>query len=427
MTRHLIVGGGLAGLRTAEALRARGYDGELVVVGAETEPPYNRPPLTKELLAGKLAPADVVLPEDVDATWVLGTPAAGLDPDSRIVVLDDGSTVAYDGLVIASGLSAVELPGQRSLRGVYGIRTLADALGFRKAAALARRIVIVGGGVLGSEAAATLAGGGAEIVIVDREPHLVAPLGPDVGECLARWHEQAGVRLVLGADISGFEGDTAISGVRLADGTVLPADVVLVAVGGRPNVDWLSGSGVVHDPRRGVCTDAWLRVAGRPEIVAVGDVVDFDGGHIGRVRLEHWSHAVESAQVAAASLMEGGGSSETAYRPVPTMWSDQFGRRIQAAGFLHLASRVERAFEDADKGQWLLECFDESDALVAAIGVDAGRHMLRRQIRLRESLWRSSDRGKAPEGQTLAPVDVVAASFPDDSRKPQRGRVPAPE
>lgn len=387
MTRYVVVGGGLAGLRAAEALRARGHAGELVVIGAEDEPPYNRPPLTKDLLAGKVELADIVLPTQVRATWLRGERAVSLQTGERRVVLADGSSVRYDGLVIATGMRAAELPGQAGLRGIHSVRTIGDALAFREAASTARRIVIIGGGVLGTEVAATLAGSGPEIAIVDREEQLVTPLGPRAASLVARWHERAGVRLVLGAGITGFRGAETVEGVALADGRVLRADVVLVAVGGLPDVEWLQGSGVAYDARRGVLTDRWLRVPGHPEIVAAGDVVDFDGGPMGRVRLEHWSHAVESAQVAAASLTGPRETPGEAYRPVPTMWSDQYGHRIQAAGFLRRATRTRTVLDDPASGQWLLEGYDDSGALVAVVGVDARRQVLRRQAALQQSLW----------------------------------------
>jgi NADPH-dependent 2,4-dienoyl-CoA reductase/sulfur reductase-like enzyme len=354
------------------------------MVCGEDERPYNRPPLTKEFLAGKTEPEDLVLAEDLDAAWRLGTTAVSLDADRRLLGLDDGNVLAYDGLVIATGVEAVRLPGQSKLAGVYSIRTAAEATAFRDAAALARRLVVIGGGVLGCEAAATLAGSGAEITIVDRESQLVAPLGPDVGAYLKDLHSANGVRVHLGADISGFEGGRTVTGVRLADGTVLAADVVLVAVGGRPNVAWLAGSGIEHDLRRGVIVDERLRAPSHPEVVAVGDVAEFDSGRFGRRRLEHWSHAAESAEVAADNLI---GDLLVPYQPVPTIWTDQYGVRIQTAGFLDQAVSMKRVLDDAVTAQWLLEGYDEQGRLVAAVGPNAARQMLRRQVQLAASLW----------------------------------------
>ncbi len=339
--RVVVVGASMAGLRAAEQLRAAGWTGAVTVVGDEPHMPYNRPPLSKEVLAGK-APFDSLAfspkASTADVEWRLGTRAVAARLDERAVDLDDGSTLSYDGLVIATGMRPRRLrcPGPQA--GRHTVRTLADAQGLRDE--LTRpgvRVVVVGAGFIGCEVAATAVGlGVAEVTVVDPLPlPMVGPLGELLARALLRRHEERGVRFALGTGVTGFAGDDRVTGVVLDDGTVRPADVVVESVGSVANVEWLDGNGV--DLGDGVLTDEWLRVGGRPEVVAVGDVARFPNARYDGVprRVEHWSIPTDTAKHAAKSLathLARGGGELTPFAPLPTFWSDQHDFRLQSFG-----------------------------------------------------------------------------------------------
>jgi NADPH-dependent 2,4-dienoyl-CoA reductase/sulfur reductase-like enzyme len=336
--RIVVVGAALAGLRVAEALRARGFAGHLTLVGAEMHPPYDRPPLSKQLLAGSIEPAECTLPQDpgLDATWMLGRRASGLDMCERRVELDDGARLPYDGLVIATGSRARRWP---SAQGVHVLRSVDDALALRTAARRARRIAVVGSGFIGCEVAATLRAGGRDVTLVGRALAPLTLLGPVASEACARMHAAHGVRLRMGALVTGFERDG--TAVYLEDGDRIEADVVLLALGAAPNVEWLQGSGLTLTD--GVVTDTHCFADAERRVVAVGDVAAFPhplaGGE--HVSIRHWSNAVEQASVAATNLLAEGAEGFVRYEPVPSFWSDQHEVRIQGIGFPHLADRAE--------------------------------------------------------------------------------------
>ncbi len=337
MKRIVVVGASLAGLRAAEALRGEGFDGELVIVGDERHPPYNRPPLSKELLAGEVDEGDVVLRSagDLAAEWRLGTTATRLDLTARRVALDDGGEVRFDGLVIATGAAARPLapagePGA-ALDAVHLLRTLDDSLRLRSALAEAHAVVVVGAGFIGCEVAATARRLGLDVTMVDIAP---APMHPRVGGLVAGWaarlHADAGVRLALGTGVAALEGDRRVRAIRLADGTRIHADVAVVGLGSVPNTRWLEGSGVPL--RDGVVCDESLAVSGLPAIVAAGDVASWPHAPAGRrVRVEHWANAVEQGAWAARTLLHGAARTGP-FQTVPSFWSDQHGVRIQSIG-----------------------------------------------------------------------------------------------
>jgi NADPH-dependent 2,4-dienoyl-CoA reductase/sulfur reductase-like enzyme len=331
LRRVVVVGASLAGLRAAEALRSEGYDGALTIVGAEPHLPYNRPPLSKELLAGTIGREEVHLQgtAELAAEWRLGVAATGLDMAARAVALDDGSRVAFDGLVIATGSHA--RPLGPAIDGVFLLRTLDDSLHLRAALAGAERVVVVGAGFIGCEVASTARALGCEVTMVDLAATPMEPrVGPLVGRWAARFHAMHGVRLVLGVGVEKLEHDARLRAVRLADGTRIEADLAVVGLGSVPSTGWLAGSGLPLG--NGVACDGALAVQGAHGVVAAGDVASwpYDPGGV-RLRVEHWSNAVEQGMWAARTLLHGAEAAGP-FRTLPSFWSDQHDVRIQSIG-----------------------------------------------------------------------------------------------
>ena len=307
-----VVGASLAGLSTVRALRSQGYDGRVVVVGAEPHPPYDRPPLSKAFLTGTATEADLaLLGEEDDALhveWRLGVSAAALDPANRCVTLADGTLVSGDAVVLATGSRARRLPGGHepagALAGVHVLRTLDDAVALREDLACGGSLVVVGAGFIGAEVASSARALGLEVTVVEAmATPLAGPLGVQMGAVCAGLHADHGVRLVTGVGVAGLVGRTRVEAVDLADGTRLPADVVVVGIGVLPNVEWLADSGL--KVTGGVATDATCATAA-PGIVTVGDCALSYEVHARRpVRTEHWTHALQQPATAAATLLGG--------------------------------------------------------------------------------------------------------------------------
>ncbi|WP_326783585.1 NAD(P)/FAD-dependent oxidoreductase [Streptomyces sp. NBC_00151] len=339
--RVVVAGASMGGLRAAEQLRAAGWTGDITVVGDEPHMPYNRPPLSKEVLAGKASFESLAFTPKAaaaDVEWRLGTRIATARLDERVVELADGERLSYDGLVVATGMRPRRLRCPGPLVGRHTVRTLADAQILRDA--LIRpgaRVVVVGAGFIGCEVAATAVGlGAAQVTVVDPLPlPMAGPLGDLLGGALLKRHEERGVRFALGTGVAGFEGDQRVTGVVLGDGTVLAADVVVESVGSVANTDWLDGNGL--DLSDGVLTDEHLRVGGRPEAVAVGDVARFPNARYDGVprRVEHWSIPTDTAKHAAkvlAAHLDDTDAELAPFAPLPTFWSDQHEFRLQSFG-----------------------------------------------------------------------------------------------
>ncbi|NUK17248.1 NAD(P)/FAD-dependent oxidoreductase [Streptomyces lunaelactis] len=328
-----VVGASLAGLSAARSLRKQGYDGRLIVIGDEQHRPYDRPPLSKEFLAGTVREADLALEtdgEDLQAEWLLGVRAAGFDPGDHAVRLADGRSVRADGVVIATGATARMLPGGDGLDGVHTLRTLDDARALRADLARGGRLVVIGGGFIGAEVASTAYGLGLDVTVVEAAPTpLAGPLGEVMGGVVSTLHADHGVRLLCGVGVKGLSGSARVDAVLLEDGRSIPADTVVIGVGARPCVEWLEGSGVVLDNGVKCGADGRTSVAG---VVAVGDCASwydpFAGVHR---RVEHWTGARERPDAAVATLLSAGAATPAAPRP-PYFWSDQYGVRIQFAG-----------------------------------------------------------------------------------------------
>ncbi|MFJ9848355.1 NAD(P)/FAD-dependent oxidoreductase [Streptomyces sp. NPDC101150] len=357
-----VVGASAAGLAAAEALRRFGWSGPLTLIGDEPHLPYDRPPLSKQLLHGAWEPDRLLLRTTeqlapLDLELRLGTRATGLDAATRTLTLD-GEHLACAGVIIATGVTARTLPGAENIAGVHTLRTLDDALALRaRLTGTGRRLVIVGNGVLGCEAAAVARELGHDVTLVgiDAIP-MAAAVGTEIGELLAEEHRARGVTLHTGA-VDGFETTGGrVTGVRLADSTLLPADTVLVAIGSTPAVGWL-GDDPALDTTDGLRCDAYCAAA--PGVYAAGDVARWDHPVHGRpLRFEHRTNASEQGMAAARNLLaelaaegtEGAGNGEAQERrpfaPVPYFWSDQYAIKLQAYGLTTGADRVETTVLD---------------------------------------------------------------------------------
>ncbi|MFI6355105.1 NAD(P)/FAD-dependent oxidoreductase [Streptomyces sp. NPDC050743] len=361
--RIVVAGASMAGLRAAEQLRAAGWTGAITLVGDEPHMPYNRPPLSKEVLAGR-APFESLAfrprASVSDAEWRLGRTVVTARLAERTVELDGGEVLSYDGLVVATGMRPRRLGCPGPLAGRHTVRTLADAQGLREA--LTRpgvRVVVVGSGFIGCEVAATAVGlGVAEVTVVDPLPlPMVGPLGELLARALLKRHEERGVRFRLGTGVQAFAGDRTVTGAILDDGSVLPADVVVESVGSIANTEWLEGNGL--DLTDGVLTDELLRVGGRPEVVAVGDVARFPNARYDGVprRVEHWSIPTDTAKHAAKALvghLMGSDAELAPFSPLPTFWSDQHEFRLQSFGAPVLGRDDVRVLDGEPEGDVLV-------------------------------------------------------------------------
>ena len=365
----VVIGGSLAGLRSAQAMRREGHTGPLTIVSEEPHwPPYDRPPLSKQVLVGSLEPERVRLrvPEDLEADVRTSRCAVGLDLAGRTVLLDDGERLSYGGLVVATGATPRRIPGTDGLAGVHVLRTIDDCLALRSDLDGAMKVVVVGAGFIGCEVASACRTVGLEVTIVDLLPLPLAPLGARAGEVVRTLHEGHGVDFRLGSGVAGFDGDDTVTGVRLADGTTLHADVVVVGIGVVPNTGWLEGSGL--ELRDGVvCDSSCLARGGDGRVAAVGDVARWEHPRLGSSRIEHWTNAGEQAAHAAKALVHGA-ESAGAFEPVPYFWSDQFGTKLQFLGTCGDDDDfviVEGSVED---GRWVA-AYGRDGATVAALCV----------------------------------------------------------
>jgi len=334
----VIVGAGLAGLRTAERLRRLGHGGPITLVGDEPHRPYDRPPLSKALLTQEEEPA-AAMPlrtepyADLGLDLRLGVHATALDTARRLLLLAGGEELRYGRLVIATGLRPRMIGAFGGMAGVYVLRSFEDLLALRAGLRGARRVTVAGGGVLGCEIAAAARTRGAEVTLVEpQERPMLGALGAEAGEAVAALHREQGVRVLCSTGIRGLEGHGRVERVVLDDDSKLPSDLVVAAIGAVPNTEWLAGSGLLLDD--GVVCDRTGRTSAEG-VWAAGDVARMPhpyGG--GTVRLEHWTSAADTAALVAANLLTAPGKAREA-TAVPYFWSDQYDVKIQCLGVPH--------------------------------------------------------------------------------------------
>lgn len=333
----VIVGASLAGTRTAQGLRALGFRGPITLIGAESELPYDRPPLSKDLLkqawTGDAADAVRLVTEDelreLDVRLILGNAAIGVDTTAKFVSLADGIEVPYDVLVVATGAAARPSPW-RPVSGVYQLRTLADARAMAGVLERGGEIAVVGGGFIGTEIAAAARACGCGVTVIDPVPEPMARLvGPEVADSLVALHAQNGARTLFGVGVTDITGEEGALTVTLDSGDQLAATAVVVGIGSIPGAEWLAGSDLVVD--NGVVCDGFLRAVGVEDVYAVGDVARWP--HPGRgtlVRAEHWTNASDQARYVALLLTDG---IDTPYVPSDYVWSDQYDWKVHAVGW----------------------------------------------------------------------------------------------
>lgn len=400
MNTVAIIGASLAGLSAARAARAAGYGGRLVIIGEEHERPYDRPPLSKDFLLGRIGVPELSLEDEdeaLDAEWVLGRRATGLDGENKVITLDDGTTVEADGIVIATGASARSLPEMAGYANVFSLRTLEDARQLAGELQRGRHLVIVGAGFIGAEVASTASALGLEVTLVNADPTpFAAALGDQMGEVVAGLQEASGIGLLRSTTIQGVESlEHRVVGVHLSDGRYVPADVILVGIGAVPNTGWLGFSGVRVE-RGGVVCDA----AGRtsvPGIVAAGDCAAWHDDLVGtHRRVEHWTTAKEQGTAAMTALL----GQDPAAQPAPHyFWSEQHGVRIQFTGNAASADRVEVEAGSAE-GRDLLAVYYRGAEPVAVLAMNQPRLFVR---------WRKSlARALATAAASAVPVTIPA-------------------
>lgn len=375
MVQHVaVVGASLAGLRFLEALRREGYAGRVTMIGAEPELPYDRPPLSKQFLVDGWPDEKLALARDgvapLGAEWRLGQKATALDPQALALTLADGSRVEADAIVLATGAEARRLPFERGLSGILALRTLDDGRRLRDALASSPRVVVIGAGFIGMEVAASCRAKGCAVTVVEPLPApLIRGLGPILGERVARRHREAGVEFHLGVGVSAFEGEGRVTGVRLADGRVVPADVVVVGVGAAPSVGWLADSGLAID--NGILCDA-TGASSRPGISALGDCARWiNPRYPERPRFEHWTSAVEQSEVVAKRIVHGRVEPHAA---VPYVWTDQFDLRLAVAGEFRADDEMHVCLGSLDEDKFLV-LFGRGGKLVGAVGCKRPRQL----------------------------------------------------
>jgi 3-phenylpropionate/trans-cinnamate dioxygenase ferredoxin reductase component len=359
----VIVGGGLAAARTAEQLRRSEYTGRITIVSDEVHLPYDRPPLSKEVLRKEVD--DVALKprewyDEKDITLRLGSAATALDTAGQTVTLADGTSLGYDELVIATGLVPRRIPAFGDLDGIRVLRSFDESMALREHASAAQRAVVVGAGFIGCEVAASLRSLGVDVVLVEPQPTpLAAILGEQIGQLVARLHRDEGVDVRLGLGVAEVRGEGHVDSVVLTDGTELPADLVVVGIGSRPATEWLEGSGV--DVHNGVICDEAGRTSA-PNVWALGDVASWRDTTGHQARVEHWSNVAEQARVVVPAML---GKDVPSAVVVPYFWSDQYDVKIQCLGEPEATDTVHLVEDD---GRKFLAYYERDGVLVGVVG-----------------------------------------------------------
>ena len=383
--RIVIVGASLTGLRAAERLRAEGFTGSLTLVGEEPQPPYDRPPLSKQVLLGKVPAGHTGLPQrrELDARWKLGVRATGLDPVEKRVLLADGAEVPFDRLLIATGTRARPWPhpAEAALDGVFTLRTSDDARRLaERLDAGPRRVLVIGAGFTGSEIASACRERGLAVTVAERGPApLVGALGGTLGALAAKLQRAHGVDLRCGVTVTALEGSGRLTGAQFSDGTRIDADIAVVALGAVRNTEWLAESGLAAGPR-GVTCDAGCRAFDMygivtDDIFAAGDVARFPHPlfEYQLLSLEHWGNAVAQAEVAAHNMVSPG-PRRLPHLTVPAFWSSQFGLNIKSVGVPTFSDQVVIA-QGSLKDARLVAVYGYRGRVTAAVSVNQARSL----------------------------------------------------
>ncbi|MDT0459657.1 FAD/NAD(P)-binding oxidoreductase [Streptomyces sp. DSM 41527] len=379
MDHIVVVGASAAGLTAADTLRREGFTGTLTMVGDELRPPYDRPPLSKQVLAGDWEPHKATLRQESDVQRLrlqleLGHRATEVDPVARAITLDGRERIGYDGLIVATGLRPRHLPFGHDLAGVHVLRTLDDTLTLRAELLGGPRVVVIGAGFLGSEIAATARGLGLDVTLVDVEATpLARQVGPEVGELVARMHRDHGVDVRMRRHVTGMIGQNGrVTAVVLDDGSRLAADVAVVAVGSVPATDWLTDSGIPLGD--GVLCDPTCKAA--PGVYAAGDVANWPHPLVGaRIRLEQRTNATLQAVTAAKNLLADPDDA-LQYAPMPFGWTDQYDTKIQIHGWCPPDAHVEVVDGDV-RSRTFVALYQTDGRVVGALGWNSPRALLR--------------------------------------------------
>ena len=386
MSHYAIVGASLAGLAAADALREEGFDGTITVIDGAAELPSDRPPLSKQVLAGTMDPAAAHQPvaprlPELDLDLRLGTRAVALSAADKSIELSDGSTLRPDGIVLATGGSPRRLP--TDLDGVHVLRTLDDCLAIKADFdASPQRVVVIGAGFIGAEVAATARSLGLDVTMIEAQDRPMQRVLPgEIGDFVTDLHRGHGVDVRLGVGLDGFLGGTGtgarVAGVRLVDGTEVLADVVVVGIGVTPSVDWLDGSGLELD--NGIVCDETCLAA--PDIVAAGDVASWLNLAYGeQMRVEQWENAIEQGRHVGRRLLAGGAVAEP-FTPIPWFWTDQYDRKIQLAGRVGPGDDVAIVDGSVDD-QRFVALFRRGDRCVGVLGVNRPRHVVQTRMKM---------------------------------------------
>jgi NADPH-dependent 2,4-dienoyl-CoA reductase/sulfur reductase-like enzyme len=359
----VLVGGGLAAARTAEQLRRWEYAGRITIVSDEVHLPYDRPPLSKEVLRKEVD--DTALKprewyDEKDIILRLGSAVTGLDTAAQTVTLDDGTVLGYDELVIATGLVPRRIPAFPDLEGIRVLRSFDECMALREHASAAHHAVVIGAGFIGCEVAASLRSVGVDVVLVEPQPTpLASVLGEQIGELVARLHRDEGVDVRLGVGVAEVRGQGRVDTVVLTDGTELTADLVVVGIGSRPATEWLEGSGIEVD--NGVICDEAGRTSA-PNVWALGDVASWRDATGHQARVEHWSNVADQARVVVPAML---GQDVPTNVVVPYFWSDQYDVKIQCLGEPEATDIVHLVEDD---GRKFLAYYERDGVLVGVVG-----------------------------------------------------------
>lgn len=376
MHRIVIVGASLAGVRAAETLRSLGFSGSITMVGDEPHMPYDRPPLSKNFLAGEWEADRVALRkpealEELNLTWKLGSAATSLNLEENSLTLASGEILTYHGLIIATGGVVRRLPNQPTIAGVHVLRTLSDSANLRNEIVEGARVVVIGAGFIGLEAAATASKRGAQVTVLEGlEAPLIRALGAEMGAAIGAVHTRNGVDVRCGVQVQSINGTDRVTSITLGNGEEVPADVVIVGIGVAPATQWCEGSGLTI--RDGIVCDENL-CAGPAHVFVAGDVLRWPNSLFADVevdmRVEHWTNAAEQGAIAAKNLFASMYETELEpYAAVPFFWSDQFDARIQCLGRPSANAKVDIVDGNIDDGKFCA-IYTVNNRLTAVLGV----------------------------------------------------------